>query len=221
MVSVRGSILMDQMYADRAIIREVQPRDLGALYRIALRTGKWGSDASLIYRDPDLVGHVFSAPYLALPLGTGFVVDISGDVLGYCVGTADTESFNAQLEAHWWPALRQKYIKPDEDKRGSWNADDDLMHVIYEPVLPPQEIVNAYPGHLHMNLMPQLQRQGFGPRLLEAFITKATSLGADGFHLGADRRNKRGVEFWRSQGFDVYFRQVIDSASNNVWMVLE
>ena len=44
------------------IIRRYRSGDLRDLYRICLRTGKSGDDATALYRDPDLLGHIYAAP---------------------------------------------------------------------------------------------------------------------------------------------------------------
>ena len=54
-------------------IRAFRPADLEELYRICLATGAGGDDASALYRDPRLVGHVYAAPYAVLSPLTVFV----------------------------------------------------------------------------------------------------------------------------------------------------
>ena len=44
-------------------IRPYHPSDLCALYRVCLLTGDSGQDASQLYRDPELLGHIYVAPY--------------------------------------------------------------------------------------------------------------------------------------------------------------
>ena len=39
-------------------------RDLPGAYRVCLLTGDAGRDASTIYRNPELLGHVFVGPYI-------------------------------------------------------------------------------------------------------------------------------------------------------------
>lgn len=43
-------------------IRPYQPFDLPGMYRVCLQTGDSGRDATALYSDPDLLGHVFAAP---------------------------------------------------------------------------------------------------------------------------------------------------------------
>ena len=45
------------------MIRGYQPGDLRALYQVCLQTGDSGRDATAQFRDPDLLGHVYAAPY--------------------------------------------------------------------------------------------------------------------------------------------------------------
>jgi hypothetical protein len=45
------------------ILRGYRPGDQGHLYRICLQTGDHGTDATAQFRDPDLLGHVYAAPY--------------------------------------------------------------------------------------------------------------------------------------------------------------
>ena len=46
-----------------AIVRPYHPADLDALYRVCLETGDAGRDATALYDDPTLLGHVYAAPY--------------------------------------------------------------------------------------------------------------------------------------------------------------
>ena len=48
------------------IIRPFQSDDLDALYRISLATGLAGGDASHLYEDAKLMGHIYAAPYAVL-----------------------------------------------------------------------------------------------------------------------------------------------------------
>ena len=46
----------------QARIRPYRPSDLDELYRICLLTGDAGQDATALYQDPRLLGHIFAAP---------------------------------------------------------------------------------------------------------------------------------------------------------------
>src|SRR5690606_28178077 len=91
--------------AGGARIRHYQPGDAPALYQICLRTGDRGEDATGHYTDPDLLGHVYVGPYLALAPRFAFVLD-DGAPVGYALGVPDTAEFARACERSWWPPRR-------------------------------------------------------------------------------------------------------------------
>src|SRR5580700_2330225 len=93
----------------RARIRPYRPSDLDELYRICLLTGDAGQDATPLYQDPRLLGHIFAAPYGILEPSLAFVAEDAVGVGGYIVGALDTQAFEARLESEWWPGLRGRY----------------------------------------------------------------------------------------------------------------
>ena len=71
-------------------LRQFRSGDLNALYAISLATGHEGGDASHLYEDAKLMGHVYSAPYALLePTLVRVVVD-GDEVVGFAAGPIDT-----------------------------------------------------------------------------------------------------------------------------------
>jgi hypothetical protein len=93
-------------------IRPFAPADLEACYAISLATGVEGGDASHLYRDPKLMGHIYVAPYALLEPSLAFVVEDDDGAAGFAVGTADTVAWEERLEREWWPSLRGRYADP-------------------------------------------------------------------------------------------------------------
>lgn len=182
-----------------ANIRPYRPADGDDLYAIALATGASGADASSLYDDPKLVGHVYAAPYGALYPETAFVVEDAAGVAGYIVGAADTRAFEALAEARWWPSLRRRYADPPGE-HARWSADQTLAWVIHHPPRAPTALVNGYPSHLHINLLPRLQGQGLGRRLIDRWLAAIRAQGSCGAHLGVGAGNTRAVRFYRAYG---------------------
>src|SRR5262249_34604312 len=90
-------------------IRPFQLSDLQALNEICLRTGDNGADASHLYRDPDLLGQRFAAPYAVLEPDLCFVLVHRDRPCGYILGTRDSAAFYARCEREWFPDLRRRY----------------------------------------------------------------------------------------------------------------
>ena len=87
-------------------IRPYQPGDLDEVYRICLQTANNGQDATSLFRDPRLPGHVYAAPYAIFEPSLAFVPQDAAGVGGYIVAALDSQAFEQRLERDWWPALR-------------------------------------------------------------------------------------------------------------------
>jgi ribosomal protein S18 acetylase RimI-like enzyme len=184
-----------------AQIRGVRPNDLDDLYRICLATGIGGGDASTLYQDPKLLGHVYAAPYAVLSPQSVFVVVDAGDVSGYIVGAPDTREFEIHLEAEWWPGLRRLYRDPAGEERAGWSQDQLIRYKIHHPDRTADEIVDPYPSHLHINLLPHLRGTGIGRRLMERWLATVREMGSRGAHLAVGAANRRAIRFYRACGF--------------------
>jgi ribosomal protein S18 acetylase RimI-like enzyme len=184
-------------------IRDAEPADLDALYRICLATGDSGADASALYRDPQLVGHLYAAPYAVLAPELALVAEDDEGVGGYIVGALDTLTFEARLEAEWWPALRHRYADPTGDP-AKWGLDEVRAWQIHHPRPPPARITDPYPSHLHINLLPRLQARGMGQALLDRWLARLAAAGSRGVHLGVSPANHRAIRFYRAYGLDEF-----------------
>jgi ribosomal protein S18 acetylase RimI-like enzyme len=199
-------------------IREAKPDDLEALYHISLKTGHLGKDASHLYSESKMIGHIYSAPYLRYSPALAFVIEIDGVVLGYCVGTSDTQKFEVQLEKEWWPVLRRKYQKPNEKTRSVWSPDERISQMIHEPQTTPEHIYDRFAAHLHLNLLPEIQGCGLGTSLFDTWMQKAVAIGTSTAHIGADYSNERAIRFWEKQGFEKLDDTRYPSNSGIMWM---
>ncbi|MBB3399090.1 MULTISPECIES: GNAT family N-acetyltransferase [unclassified Rhizobium] len=198
------------------ILRPVRADDLEQIYRISLVTGDAGRDASELHRDGKLIGHVYSAPYVLLSPETAFVAEDFEGVAGYIVGVFDTISFEERLERDWWPALRETYADPQGDP-ASWDADQKYIAAIHHPSLVPAAIVETFPAHIHMNLLPRLQGQGMGTGLLDRWLTNARDAGVTAVHLGASADNHGALRFWGSRGFARLEPPFVDASDPTAW----
>jgi GNAT superfamily N-acetyltransferase len=203
-----------------AEIRAFRPADLDDLYGICLATGAGGDDASGLYRDPQLLGHVYAAPYAQLSPRTVFVVQDANGVGGYIVGVPDTRDFEARLEAEWWPALRQIYPDPSDTPRIDRSADQFMSYKIHHPDRTPDEIVGPYPSHLHINLLPRLRGHGVGRQLMIRWLSTVRDIGSQGAHLAVGRANRRAIRFYRACGFHELERPS-RAAPAALWFVID
>ena len=97
-------------------IRPYHNTDLSSIYRICLLTGFNGEDATPYLNDPDLVGHLFAAPYAIFEPSLCFVLTIDSKPCGYVLGTSDSIMFGDICEKKWFPELRKRYILPSKEE---------------------------------------------------------------------------------------------------------
>lgn len=195
-------------------IRHADRSDLDACYAISLATGLAGGDASHLYRDPRMMGHIYVAPYVMLAPELAFVVQDDDGVAGFAVGTEDTDAWEQRLERQWWPELRARYADPQDVPPERRTPDQRRASMIHHPERTPAAIAKAYPAHLHMNLLPRQQRRGVGARLLDRWLAAAQ---ARAVHVGVNRANSGALAFWRMCRFEPL---TVDAPSKGrtVWM---
>ncbi len=179
-------------------IRPFHPSDMPALYRICLLTGDSGGDASSMYRDGELLGHFYAAPYAVLEPDLCFILTRDGTPCGYVLGTRDSAAFEDATGARWLPVLRQRYPLPAADDT---TPDAAVIRRIHDGRTDPKLI--DYPAHLHIDLLPEAQGHGNGRALMETFLNRLREIGVPGVHLGVSATNTRAVGFYERMGFHV------------------
>jgi hypothetical protein len=145
-------------------LRPAQATDISAMYAVSLATGLAGANAAHLYKDGTLLGHIYAAPYACLEPGLALVIEDDEGVAGFAVGVVDTASWEARLEREWWPELRRRYPDPGGSP-GEWKMDQKRCAMIHHPERTPENIARDYPAHMHLNLLPRLQRRGLGVQL--------------------------------------------------------
>jgi ribosomal protein S18 acetylase RimI-like enzyme len=177
-------------------IRPASLHDLPGVYHVCLATGDSGKDATGLYRNPDLLGHVFVGPYVVGQPDLALVVADAEGVAGYCLAAADTRAFEAWEEEHWWPVLREQY--PITEGEG---PDDEVIRLIHAPPRAPDGVVAGYPAHLHIDLVARVRGQGLGRALVERCLATLRERGSPGVHLDVAADNPNAIAFYKHLGF--------------------
>lgn len=180
------------------VLRPCTPDDIDACYEICLRTGDHGRDASTLYNDPRIIGEYWVGPYLERWPQHAFVAADATGVGGYIVGAPDTAEHHQWLEQEWLPPLRLRY---PIDAFTDGTADANTVRLIHHPPTRLTRLVSDYPAHLHIDLVPRLQRRGYGTALMNAFFDSLRSAGVPAVHVGVSSRNPEAIAFYRRLGF--------------------
>jgi len=188
--------------SDHVDIRPYRPDDLDDLYRVCLLTGDNGHDATLLFSDPKLPGHVWVGPYVTLEPSLAFVAEDAEGVGGYVLAALDSRAFADRCERDWWPPLRAVYPEPPPDEAARLPTFEGYaLHDIHHYFGPPDEVLDRFPSHMHIDLVPRLQGRGIGRQMVGRLIAALRDQGSPGLHLLVGSSNPRAVGFYRHIGF--------------------
>jgi ribosomal protein S18 acetylase RimI-like enzyme len=181
-----------------ARIRPFAPGDEAALADICVRTGDRGGDARGILSDDRLWGLVFALPYAARHPDLAFVVETDdGRVAGYVVCAPDTAAFEDWFHDEWWPAHAEGHPRPVSEE----SREDGVLLYAYGRHGGAEPFGDTHPAHLHIDLLPELQGQGWGRRLVDTLVAALRARGVTGLHLVASAENTGALAFYDRLGF--------------------
>ncbi|KAJ3802025.1 acyl-CoA N-acyltransferase [Lentinula aff. detonsa] len=182
------------------IIRKAMETDAPALSRICLLTADAGSTAEALHDYGELPGLVYAVPYVKLPTTWGYVMvdDLrDNEVVGYIVGSTDTRAFETYAAEHWWPKLAERYL-PSLAKKP---ADERYMNLFRNMYTAPDACIDFSPAHMHINILPEYQKQGWGRKMLASAVEFLKGQSLRGVWLGLDPRNNGARTFYERVGF--------------------
>ena len=183
-------------------IRPYRSADRDQVARICLLTAAGGGDATGIYSDDALMPEVFALPYVEYAPELAFVVADGDRVLGYVIGVADTADFVEWWKREWGPAFAARHPSPGA-ATGPEPAFTEAQ-LIEAGTSPGRMLIDElaeYPAHLHIDLLPELQGQGFGRRLVDTLRVALAARGVPAVHLGMDAANTGARAFYDRLGF--------------------
>jgi len=186
------------MHQATAVIRPYRASDHAAVYDVCVRTADVGGDARGKYHSDDLMPDLFAGPYLFLEPDFAFVLDDGQRAVGYVIGTPDTAAFARAYRARWIPHLAGRYEVPPDPPT---SPDEAMLALHYRPERLVWPGLEAYPAHLHIDLLPPFQGAGLGRAMMETFYAAAARAGASGVHVTVTTANTRAIGFYHRLGF--------------------
>jgi hypothetical protein len=147
-------------------IRDYRNTDLPYLYEICLKTGNSGHDATSLFLDPFMIGQYYAAPYAMFAPQCVLVVEgEAGTIfrpLGYILGTTDTKAYNEWFDKEWRPAAAATYpVSVPESTIEESNLAGRIRN-LFHTSFTEAPWLDEYPGHIHIDLLPEIQGSGLG-----------------------------------------------------------
>src|SRR5919106_585794 len=153
-------------------VRDYRPGDEAAAYYVCLKTGDHGDDGEPFYRDdPDALGRIFVGPYLKFEPQLALMLEDEQGVCGYALGALDSRTFYDRYEREWRPPLFAQFSEPSGEP-SSWNRVEAIHYLYHHPDYFCPEPYDAYPAHLHIDLMARAHRQGQGSHMMRELMNR-------------------------------------------------
>ncbi len=185
--------------------RLLLPGDEMALYDICLQTGDAGKDATGLYEDKNLLGDLYVGPYLHYQPELAWVIEDDLGICGYLLGVTNTLNFQSWFLDKWLPRIQKGRCFPDHHKQ-PWTLDDALLASLFEFEFDRPRWLSKYSAHIHIELLPRIQRKGYGSRWTLELLHALREQGCSGVHLGMHPDNREALRFYHKMGFHLLER---------------
>ncbi|KAJ8108407.1 hypothetical protein OPT61_g8195 [Boeremia exigua] len=149
--------------------------------------------------------------YTELASPTCFVLDDgNGRAVGYCIGTANTLEFAERWRKEFAPTVNLEQVPAPGVQTGNPLMEKEesrsFRHAVHNAGCSalqawPKEL-ERYPAHMHIDILPEFQRKGWGSILINRLFDAVKREGATGIHLDMVRWNTKGENFYMKMGFE-------------------
>ena len=178
-------------------IRSYKSADTSAVYEICLKTGNSGQDATRLFSDPLVLGHIYVGPYMEFEPQSVFILEDDQGPCGYIMGVLDSQTYYQWMHSEWLPKIRVDYKKPTGNP-DTWDETEKITNLLFHPVS--QRLLPDFPAHLHIDLLSRAQGKGQGKLMMDRFIDYLRYNNIPGVHLELSSSNDRAFNFYRKYG---------------------
>ncbi|KZS87372.1 hypothetical protein SISNIDRAFT_460986 [Sistotremastrum niveocremeum HHB9708] len=192
-------------------LREATEADKPVIAHISLLTADAGTSADHLLTIKELPPLAWALPYISLPTGFGYVLVKRGDedgakeeVMGYIVATSDTVKWREAALTIWEPPLKIKYPLEmlDSPEFDLTELDKYFIKRIHHPITYAQEMLDFSPAHFHISILPELQGQGWGRKMIVKVAERLKEIDPtmEGVWNGIEPRNLPSIRFYTKIG---------------------
>ncbi len=191
---------------DAVEIRDYEPRDRVAVREICRSTAYGGAEEELI--DPHLFVDLMLRAYTDFAAGGVWVAERRGGVVGYLAGGFDAGRLQRVQAWRVMPvAMTRALGRGLLWRRSLWRLLGDLPGFLAEARRAEALDEERYPGHLHVNLLPESRGRAVGRRLVERFLAEARGRELPGVRAVVYETNQPARRFFERLGFRPLGRQ--------------
>ncbi|MBQ4626935.1 MAG: GNAT family N-acetyltransferase [Clostridia bacterium] len=118
-----------------------------------------------------------------------FVLDDNGKAVGYVICAENYDRYKKIFDEEYLPKTKQY-----GEKKYHWAETSTLLHEKHK---------QTYPAHLHIDLLPEYQRKGFGGKLIHTLFDHLRSKNIPGVMLTTGKTNETACNFYKKYGFEL------------------
>jgi GNAT superfamily N-acetyltransferase len=197
---------------DNIIVRPYKGTDRREILRISADTAVFGEPVEAILEDRKVFCDAFTSYYTDFESEYIWVVCANNHVVGYLTGCIDTITQRRRWIKQIFPSLLFNIAQGRYSLGGkTWRFTLSMFGGVLRGEYPSVDY-REYPAHLHINVEAAMRSQGFGRRLMEAYLTQLTRLGVKGVHLSTTDLNEVACRLYESIGF-----VLLDRRTTKVW----
>ena len=179
---------------EHSFVRPYSPRDEAAVRRICFETALYGQSMQPLLDDVDLVSEAFVGYYLQSEADNVLVAMDRGEVAGYLCACLDTERFERRFARRVAPRLLGRFLVRGYWLRFRiWCLFASGVRYALRWRATHDDVLRAYPAHVHLNIDAQHQRRGLGGRLLDEGLERMRRDGTPGVHISTDTEGGRHI----------------------------
>ncbi len=169
-------------------IRKARPSDMANVEYVCRMTAGALSQAEPIVGNR--IAKMFSTYYIRQCADTCFVLaDDNDKAVGYVLCEPDFKRF------------RRDYRKKDVRSIMELDLKSGLTAWFFP--IPYTIFGGKYPAHLHIDILPQYQSQGYGAKMMETLLNELKLRKVKGVMLCASAQNDGAIRFYKRLGFKV------------------
>lgn len=150
--------------------------------------------------------------------------------MGYVIGCANVPDFVAEYPRYVAEILEpsEEITRPDLERKLNWHLPSGevdpvaLAQYAFCPdrllIQGKEDLVEKYCATMHIDLLEQFQRKGWGRKLIDRFVQSVKEKGGygQGIHIGIAVDNEKVVGFYKKVGFEL--DSVALKKGGGIWM---
>ena len=169
-------------------IRPYQKSDFRYVQDICMLTSKYFEEVTPLNRA--LLCSMYCDYYLDNQPEFCFVAVDDKDVpIGYVLCAVDVDNYNELMDNYYLPLVRKI-------------SGSDYFHISAENKIAQRYVRHGYTAHLHVNVLPECQRQGIGTQLIQTLENKLIETNVEGVHLICSKNSKIALAFYEKNGYE-------------------